>query len=57
MIHADPRLFDVRDSLADIGAASRAFGFSPGVQMAEGLREYTEWARAEHAATRAASRT
>ena len=57
VIHTDPRLFDVRDSLADIGAASRAFGFRPAVKMAEGLKEYTAWARAEHAATTAAGRT
>jgi UDP-glucose 4-epimerase len=52
-IHTEPRLFDVRDSLADIGAASRAFGFRPAVTMAQGLREYTDWARMEHEATSA----
>jgi len=57
VIHTDPRAFDVRDSLADIGAASRGFGFRPVVAMAEGLREYTAWARAEHAATTVARRS
>jgi len=56
VIHTDPRPFDVRDSLADIGAASRAFGFVPAVQIGDGLEEYTAWARAEHAATTAATR-
>ena len=56
VIHTDPRPFDVRDSLADISAASRAFGYLPAVKMADGLREYTEWARKEHAATTAAGR-
>ncbi len=54
VIHTDPRPFDVRDSLADIGAASRAFGYQPAVGMTDGLNEYTEWARKEHEATSAA---
>jgi UDP-glucose 4-epimerase len=49
VIYTDPRPFDVRDSLADIGEASRAFGFRPSVTMAEGLRAYVAWARTEHA--------
>ena len=50
VVHGEPRPFDVRDSLADIGAAARAFGYRPDVAMAEGLRDYTAWARTEHAA-------
>ncbi len=44
--HGDPRPFDVRDSLADIGAARAAFGFAPSVNLATGLRGYVDWARA-----------
>lgn len=47
--YTDPRPFDVRDSLADTSAAGRAFGYRPNVTMAEGLEEYTRWARGEHA--------
>jgi UDP-glucose 4-epimerase len=42
-----PRPGDVRDSLADITAAQKAFGFEPRVGMTEGLREYVNWARTE----------
>jgi UDP-glucose 4-epimerase len=45
--HGPPRAGDVRDSLADIGAARRAFGFEPAVTMDEGLPEYIRWARTE----------
>ncbi|MFZ2491336.1 MAG: SDR family oxidoreductase [Thermoanaerobaculia bacterium] len=45
--HGPPRPGDVRDSLADISAAMRDFGFSPSVDFEEGLREYIEWARTE----------
>jgi nucleoside-diphosphate-sugar epimerase len=48
--HGPPRAGDVRDSLADIGAARRAFGFEPAVTMDEGLPEYIRWARTEVAA-------
>ncbi|HEX4135266.1 MAG TPA: NAD-dependent epimerase/dehydratase family protein [Bryobacteraceae bacterium] len=48
--HGPPRAGDVRDSLADIGAAHAAFGFDPSVTMDEGLPEYVQWARAEAAA-------
>jgi UDP-glucose 4-epimerase len=47
VIYSDPRPFDVRDSLADIGAAARAFGYRPEVAMADGLAEYARWARQE----------
>lgn len=43
IVHGDPRPGDVRDSLAAIDAAGQAFGFSPNVGLAEGLREYMEW--------------
>jgi nucleoside-diphosphate-sugar epimerase len=34
----------VRDSLADISAAERAFQFRPVVAIEPGLREYVPWA-------------
>jgi UDP-glucose 4-epimerase len=46
--HAPPRRGDVRDSLADISAARRAFGFEPVVELDEGLAEYVSWAQKEH---------
>ncbi len=45
--YAPPRAGDVRDSLADISAAQRAFGFSPSVGLDEGLAQYVAWARRE----------
>lgn len=45
--HAPARPGDVRDSLADIGAARAAFGFEPAVDLDEGLEEYVAWAREE----------
>jgi UDP-glucose 4-epimerase len=45
--HGPPRAGDVRDSLADISAARKAFGFEPGVTMDEGLPEYVRWAQTE----------
>ena len=47
-----PRPGDVRDSLADISAAQKAFGFAPTVEMGAGLVEYLEWARREVARPR-----
>jgi UDP-glucose 4-epimerase len=43
--HSLPRAGDVRDSLADISAARKAFGFEPAVTMDAGLPEYIRWAR------------
>jgi len=43
--YAPPRKGDVCDSLADIGAAQRAFAFAPCMGMAEGLTEYMAWIR------------
>ncbi len=47
VVYGPPRPGDVRHSLADISAATAAFGFVPAVEMAEGLRGYMAWARAE----------
>jgi nucleoside-diphosphate-sugar epimerase len=43
--HGPPRPGDVRHSLADISAARRAFGFSPAVDLGQGMSEYMAWAR------------
>jgi UDP-glucose 4-epimerase len=45
--HAPPRKGDVRHSRADISAAQSAFGFIPQVKLAEGLKEYMAWSRAD----------
>jgi len=45
--YGPPRAGDVRDSLADIGAAQRAFGFQPDIEISEGIKEYVTWARQE----------
>jgi UDP-glucose 4-epimerase len=42
--YGPPRPGDVRDSLANIGAASRAFGFHPSPDMDAKLTEYLSWA-------------
>lgn len=42
-----PRAGDVRDSLADISAAGRAFGFKPSIGLEEGLATYLRWALQE----------
>jgi UDP-glucose 4-epimerase len=51
--HADPRVGDVRDSLADISAAKSALGFDPVVNIEDGLVEYARWAREELSRPRA----
>jgi UDP-glucose 4-epimerase len=43
--HAPPRPGDVRDSKADISAATAAFGFRPAVPLRDGLKEYIDWFR------------
>ncbi|MGA2798273.1 MAG: SDR family oxidoreductase [Thermoguttaceae bacterium] len=43
--HGPPRKGDVRDSLADVSAAKKAFGFNPSVKLEEGLKEYMDWAK------------
>lgn len=47
VVFGAPRPGDVRDSLADIGAARRAFGFAPAVGLDEGLAEYMGWAQTQ----------
>jgi len=48
IVHYGPeRKGDVRHSLADITAASRAFAYAPSVDIITGLKEYVEWCRAE----------
>jgi UDP-glucose 4-epimerase len=42
--HGPPRAGDVRDSLADISAAQRAFNFQPSVTIETGLKAYLQWA-------------
>lgn len=44
-VYEPPRSGDVRDSLADISRAGKAFGFSPRRTLAEGLRETVAWFR------------
>lgn len=45
--YGPPRPGDVRDSVADISAASGALGFAPAMPIEEGLAEYMEWAKHE----------
>lgn len=45
--YGSPRPGDVRHSLADIGLAQKAIGYAPSVSLAEGLREYMDWAKEE----------
>lgn len=47
--HGPERPGDVRDSLADIGAANNAFGYQPTVGFEEGLRRTVEWYQNEFA--------
>ena len=39
----EPRMGDVRDSLADIGKAERVLGYKPRVSFEQGLEETTSW--------------
>jgi UDP-glucose 4-epimerase len=43
--HGPPRKGDVRHSLADTRRAQAAIGYTPAVDLAEGLAEYMRWAR------------
>jgi UDP-glucose 4-epimerase len=45
--HDAPRKGDVRDSLADISAAAKAFGYYSKVGIHDGLTEYVCWAKSE----------
>ena len=47
VLHGPPRPGDVRDSLADISAARKAFGFEPTASLEDGLAEYIRWVRTE----------
>jgi UDP-glucose 4-epimerase len=47
IVHSAPRAGDVRHSLADISAASAAFGYEPAVGLQAGLAEYLQWAKAD----------
>jgi UDP-glucose 4-epimerase len=42
--YGPPRPGDVRDSLADISAAQKAFGYEAPVDLPTGLKEYMSWA-------------
>jgi UDP-glucose 4-epimerase len=42
--YGPPRPGDVRDSLADVGAARTRFDYQPTVSLDEGMREYLAWA-------------
>ena len=41
--YAEPRVGDVRDSLADLGAARSVLGYAPQVGLEEGLRLTLDW--------------
>jgi nucleoside-diphosphate-sugar epimerase len=44
--YREPRAGDVRDSQADISKATRLLGYSPSVNLEEGLRKTLDWCRA-----------
>lgn len=54
--HLPPRPGDIAQSLADVGAANRAFGYRPLVAVREGLKKTVDWYRAEFARTETVSR-
>lgn len=41
--YGEPRLGDVRDSLADISKAKKLFGYAPHIQIEEGLQITLDW--------------
>lgn len=45
LIYEDEREGDIRDSLADISRAEKAFGFEPAYTLEEGLKETVTWFR------------
>jgi UDP-glucose 4-epimerase len=47
IVYGPPRPGDVRDSLAAVDAAERAFGFRPSMGLREGLQAYIEWLRSD----------
>ena len=44
-IYEAPRAGDIRDSLADITRARKAFGYNPQYPVEEGLRQAVAWFR------------
>jgi nucleoside-diphosphate-sugar epimerase len=48
-VYAEPRAGDVRDSHADISRANALLGYSPIVDLEEGLRRTLDWCRTEAA--------
>jgi nucleoside-diphosphate-sugar epimerase len=48
-VYEEPRAGDVRDSQADISKAKRLLGYTPLVQIEEGLKHTIEWCRSESA--------
>ena len=42
-LFSDPRVGDVRESLADITAAQKVLGYSPSVGFDEGLKQSIEY--------------
>jgi nucleoside-diphosphate-sugar epimerase len=48
-IYGPDRAGDIQNSLADISAAQKAFGYNPSIGFREGLRRTVEWYRSVHA--------
>jgi nucleoside-diphosphate-sugar epimerase len=48
-VYAEPRVGDVRDSLADISKAKQLLGYTPLIGLEEGLKRTLAWARTESA--------
>ncbi len=42
-VYALPRPGDIKNSVADISAAKKAFGYEPTIDVKEGLKKYIEW--------------
>jgi len=49
-VHVDPRVGDIRHSVASIDRASERLGFTPSVDIVTGLRRTIDWMRQQHAA-------
>jgi UDP-glucose 4-epimerase len=52
-IHTNPRTGDIRNSYADITKARKVLGYSPNVDLKDGLTQLVEWYRSEHISKRA----
>ncbi len=50
-VYREPRAGDVRDSQADITRARALLGYTPLVDLEEGLRRTLDWCRTEFAAS------